>query len=80
MLGLRNSDGDAPGATMTVKVTLPDGETDHYMRFGDTYFEHGDGSLDVIRTGAKDPYTYPADGWTEVHGDERKHKKRRFWG
>jgi hypothetical protein len=65
---------------VTVRVTLPEGGTDQYMRFGDTYFEHGDGSLDVIRTGAKEPYSYAPGAWTEVHGDERKHKKRRLWG
>ena len=65
---------------MTVMVTLPGGGTDQYMRFGDTYFEHGDGSLDVMRTGAKAPFSYPPGGWTEVQGDERKHKKRRLWG
>jgi hypothetical protein len=65
---------------MTVTVKLPDGGTDQYMRFGDAYFENHDGSLDVTRTGASTPFNYPADGWTEVHGDERKHKKRRFWG
>jgi len=65
---------------MTVRVTLPEGGTDQYMRFGDSYFEHGDGSLHVIRTGAKEPYCYAPGAWSEVHGDERKHKKRRFWG
>ena len=40
---------------MTVTVTLPDGGTDEYMRFGDSYHENGDGTLDVIRTGAKEP-------------------------
>jgi hypothetical protein len=38
---------------MTVTVTLRDGETDKYMRFGDAYVKHNDGTLDVIRTGAK---------------------------
>ena len=34
---------------MTVTVTLPDGHTDEYLRFGDNYVEHQDGSLDVVR-------------------------------
>jgi hypothetical protein len=38
---------------MTVTVTLPDGRTDKYMRFGDAYVKHHDGGLDVVRTGAK---------------------------
>lgn len=32
---------------MTVTVTLADGGTDKYMRFGDSYIEHMDGTLDV---------------------------------
>ena len=38
---------------MTVTVTLPDGVTDKYMRFGDAYVKHDDGRLDVVRGGAK---------------------------
>jgi hypothetical protein len=33
---------------VTVHVTLPDGETDEYMRFGDSYVKHTDGTLDVL--------------------------------
>ena len=40
---------------MTVTVTLQDGDTDKYMRFGDTYIKHNDGTLDVVRDGAKEP-------------------------
>ena len=29
---------------MTVTVTLPDGGVDQYLRFGDAYVEHGDGT------------------------------------
>ena len=29
---------------MTVTVTLHDGDTDKYMRFGDTYIKHNDGT------------------------------------
>ena len=43
---------------MTVTVTLPDGATDKYMRFGDAYIKHNDGRLDVVRGGAKQPYSY----------------------
>lgn len=64
---------------MTVIVRLPDGGNDEYFRFGDTYFRHGNGSLDVIRVGVSEPYSYDAGAWTEVEGDERKHKKRGFW-
>lgn len=65
---------------MTVTVTLPDGGSDEYLRFGDAYVEHGDGTLDVVRTGAKKPFTYASGEWTEVRGDPRKGLKRRFWG
>ena len=34
---------------MTVAVMLCDGETDKYMRFGDTYVKHHNGTLDVLR-------------------------------
>ena len=34
---------------MTVTVTLQDGATDKYMRFGDAYVKHNDGTLDVVR-------------------------------
>jgi hypothetical protein len=42
---------------MTVKVTLRNGGTDNYMRFGDAYVKHHDGTLDVVRTGAKRPFS-----------------------
>jgi hypothetical protein len=56
---------------MTVTVTLQDGATDKYMRFGDVYVKHNDGRLDVIRCGAKDPYSYAAGAWTDVQGNEK---------
>ncbi|MDT5208382.1 MAG: hypothetical protein QOF67_797 [Mycobacterium sp.] len=65
---------------MTVKVTLRDGATDEYMRFGDAYVKHNDGTLDVIRTGAKRPYSYATGVWADVHGDQKHGKKDRFWG
>ena len=65
---------------MTVKVTLCDGATDAYMRFGDTYVKHNDGTLDVIRTGAKQPYSYATGVWADVEGDQKHGKKGRFWG
>jgi hypothetical protein len=37
---------------MTATVTLADGGTDKYMRFGHSYIEHKDGTLDVMRGGA----------------------------
>ena len=50
---------------MTVTVTLPDGGTDKYMRFGDAYVKHNDGTLDIIRGGAKRPApTGPGNGPT----------------
>ncbi|MDT5102796.1 MAG: hypothetical protein QOI25_309, partial [Mycobacterium sp.] len=55
---------------MTVTVTLPDGGTDEYMRFGDAYVQHNDGRLDVVRTGAKVPYSYASGEWTDVEGDQ----------
>lgn len=65
---------------MTVTVTLPDGGTDKYLRFGDAYFKRNDGTLDIVRDGAKKPYSYASGDWTDVNGDERRWKKRRFWG
>ena len=65
---------------MTVTVTLPDGAIDEYLRFGDSYVEHGNGTLDVVRTGAKKPVTYAAGAWTEVHGDPCKGFKHRLFG
>jgi len=62
---------------MAVSVTCSDGRVDEYYRFGDTYFKHGDGSLDVIRVGAKEPFNYQSAQWTDVAGDERK--VRGFW-
>ena len=56
---------------MTVTVTLQDGATDKYMRFGDAYVKHNDGTLDVVRCGAKQPHSYAADAWTDVQGDEK---------
>jgi hypothetical protein len=64
---------------MTVTVTLPDGGTDEYMRFGDVYVQHHDGRLDVVRRGAKTPHSYASGEWTDVEGDQSR-KKSRFWG
>jgi hypothetical protein len=47
---------------MTVTVTLQDGDTDKYMRFGDTYIKHDDGTLDVVRDGAKRQTVTPRVG------------------
>ncbi len=65
---------------MTVTVTLKDGATDSYGRSGDAYIKHNDGTLDVIRFGAKQPYSYAAGVWTDVDGDEKLLKRRHFWG
>lgn len=64
---------------MAVTVTLPDGATDKYMRFGDAYIKHGDGTLDVVRGGAKHAHRYAVGEWAEVDGDESRRRKRRFW-
>jgi hypothetical protein len=64
---------------MTVRVLLPDGGTDKYMRFGDAYIKHHDGRLDIVRTGAKHLYSYASGEWTGVEGDQKGFKKR-FWG
>jgi hypothetical protein len=56
---------------MTVTVTLRDGATDEYMRFGDAYVKHNDGTLDVVRSGAKQPHSYAAGAWTDVQGNEK---------
>lgn len=67
------------GQAMTVSVTCSDGTVDEYRRYGDMYLKHQDGSLDVIRTGAKKPFNYKSGQWTDVEGDQRKHKLRGFW-
>jgi hypothetical protein len=63
---------------MTVTVTLTDGGTDEYMRFGDAYVKNHDGTLDVVRTGAKEAHSYASGEWTDVEGDQKRFKKR-FW-
>jgi len=65
---------------MTVTVTLQDGDTDKYMRFGDAYIKHSDGTLDVVRGGAKQPHSYAPGVWTNVKGDEKQLKRRLFQG
>ena len=65
---------------MTVTVTLPDGATDKYMRSGDAYVKHDDGTLNVVRCGARQPYSYASGQWTDVEGDQKRSKKGRFWG
>lgn len=65
---------------MTVKVTLPDGRSDSYMRLGGVYVKHKDGTLEVFRSGEKDAHSYACGAWTDVEGDPKKIKKRGFWG
>ncbi len=63
---------------MTVTVTRTDGVADRYMRFGDAYIKHADGTLDVVRNGAKRSYHYESGAWTDVVGDEKSWKKGYF--
>jgi hypothetical protein len=65
---------------MTVTVTLQDGDADKYMRFGDTYIKHNDGTLDVVRDGAKEPHSYAPGAWSNVQGDEKQLKRSGFRG
>jgi hypothetical protein len=65
---------------MTVTVTLLDGTSEIYMRFGDAYVKHGDGTLDIIRGGVKGSFSYAAGAWTDVQGDQKSWKGARFWG
>lgn len=60
---------------MTVKVTLPDGGSDKYMRFGDVYVKHNDGTLEVFRGGARQAYSYASGEWTAVEGDRKRIKR-----
>ncbi|MCV7413511.1 hypothetical protein [Mycobacterium florentinum] len=64
---------------MTVTVTLQGGATEKYMRFGDVYVKRSDGSLDIVRTGAKRPHSYAPGEWSEVQGDEKPSKRSHFW-
>ncbi|MDX1884707.1 hypothetical protein [Mycolicibacterium sp. 120270] len=63
---------------MTVSVTRHDGGIDKYMRFGDAYVKHSDGTLDVFRGGAKKPYSYSPGEWSDVQGDQKR-STGRFW-
>ncbi len=65
---------------MTVTVTLPDGSAANYMRFGDCYIKHNDGTLDIVRTGNKQHHSYASGEWADVDGDQKKFRKRPFWG
>lgn len=38
-----------------------------------------DGSLDVMRGGARQPFSYAPGVWVDVEGDEKKWNKRGFW-
>ncbi len=63
---------------MTVTVTLQGGDTDEYMRYTDTFTKHEDGTLDVVRDGAQQSYSYAPGVWTNVQGDEKQLKLRGF--
>jgi hypothetical protein len=65
---------------MTVTVTLQDGATDRYMRFGDEYVKHNDGTLDVIHDGAKRPYSYAPGAWSDVKGQRKAIEEKPFLG
>ncbi|HYO03271.1 MAG TPA: hypothetical protein VET27_15905 [Mycobacterium sp.] len=65
---------------MTVTVTLPDGGSDEYLRSGDAYVKNGDGTLDVVRVGAKESHFYATGAWNGVDGDEKRTAKRRLFG
>ena len=47
-------------------------------RFGDTYIKHDDGTLDVVRDGAKEPHSYAPGAWANVQGDEKSFKRSGF--
>ncbi len=63
---------------MTVTVTLRDGATDSYLRYGDEYIKQNDGTLDVVRAGADRPYSYAPGLWTDVEGNEKRLTGSRF--
>ena len=64
---------------MTVTVTLPDGLTDKYMRFGDAFVKHDNGTLDVIRTGARQPHR-PGGAVDRRRRRPKELEDGRFWG
>lgn len=61
-------------------MSLRDGATDSYMRSGDAYVKHNDGTLEVIRVGAKRLSSYAPVVWIDVQGDEKRSKGSRFGG
>ncbi|BBZ32389.1 hypothetical protein [Mycolicibacterium confluentis] len=63
---------------MTVHVTRDNGVVDDYMRFGDRYVKHADGSLAVIRASTMPTKMYSAGQWSTVAGDERRIKHGMF--
>jgi hypothetical protein len=74
---------------MTVVVTLRGGGIDKYTRFHDAYVKHNDGTLDIVRGGAKRPYSYAPGEWThaETTGSahlivrrQRRAPARPLWG
>lgn len=65
---------------MTVTASLPNGKTDKYMRSDDAYIKHGDGTLDIVRSGAQHTRRLAAEEWADVEGDESRWKKGRFRG
>lgn len=63
---------------MTVLVTLTGGGIDKYMRTHDSFIKNHDGTLDIVRGGARRRLSYAAGEWSEVAGNEKK--KHRFFG
>ncbi len=63
---------------MTVTVTLQDGATDSYLRYGDEYIKQNDGTLDVVRAGADRPYSYAPGLGTDVESNEKRLTGGRF--
>ena len=55
---------------MTVTVTLRDGATDNYMRFGDAYVQAQQRDARRIRCAPNIPHSYPAGAWIDVQGNE----------
>jgi hypothetical protein len=65
---------------MTVTVTLQGGATDRYMRFGDEYVKHNDGTLDVIRDGAKRAISLRAGRVGRREGQRKAIEEKPFLG
>ena len=65
---------------MTVTVTLPTATPTSTCGLVTDYVKHQDGSLDVVRGGARQPLSYAAGDWTEVEGNQSKWQEARVLG